>query len=332
MFDRMQQMINDQQDVVELVESTKQSEQSKSSKSIDLVDDNIVDDFNRFVIKKLEFFDFNYDDKSTSIDSSLKNINDDTMYRDVHVFVNWIKNFVNIQNVELIRSNLYKCLKRDALIWHISLLTNIKKRLLTMNIELIEWENALMTEFRESTFKIMKTFVTNRYIMQDAFNQRLFRDYALFVIRLNKSIELSLFNQLLQIWNDFDSNFQLHVTKFIHVIRMSDFFHELNDKKNLWWKLVASQFSSSRRSESSKNKNKSEREQFQQRNMLNVNRDRNYQFDNYQRFYQFEFQQAFVSIDFQNFLNQFQNFNQYQNRVYQNRQQQRNQYSNASFQ
>ena len=232
MLDKMQQIINDQQDVVEFVESAKQSKQSKSSKSIDLVDDNIVDDFNRFVIKKLKFFDFNYDDKSTSIDSSLENINENTIFRDVHVFVNRIKNFVNTQNVEIIRKNLYRCLKKNALIWYTSLLTNMKKRLLTMNIELIEWENALMTKFRKLTFKVMKTFVTKRYIMQNVFNQRLFRDYVQFVIRLDKSIELSLFNQLLQIWNDFDSNFQLHVTKFSHVIKMNDFFRELNDKKN----------------------------------------------------------------------------------------------------
>ena len=335
MFDRMQQMINDQQNVIEFAESTKQSKQSKqskSSKSIDFADDNIVDDFNRFVIKKLKFFDFNHDDKSASIDSSLKNINENTIFRDVHVFVNRIKNFVNTQNVELIRDNLYRCLKRNALTWHISLLTNMKKRLLTMNIELTEWKNALMTEFRKSTFKTMKTFVTKRYTMQNAFNQRLSRDYAQFVIRLSKSIELSLFNQLLQIWNDFDSNFQLHVTKFTHVTKMSDFLRELDDKKNSWWKLVANQFSSSRRDESQKNKSKQKRERFQQRDMLDVNRDRNYQLDNYQRFYQFEFQQTFVSIDFQIFFNQFQNFNQYQNRVYQNRQQQKNQYSNASSQ
>ena len=116
MLDKMQQIINDQQDVVEFVESAKQSKQSKSSKSIDLVDDNIVDDFNRFVIKKLKFFDFNYDDKSTSIDSSLENINENTIFRDVHVFVNRIKNFVNTQNVEIIRKNLYRCLKKNALI------------------------------------------------------------------------------------------------------------------------------------------------------------------------------------------------------------------------
>ena len=338
MLDRMQQMINDQQNVIEFAKSTEQSKQSeqskqlKSSESVDFVDDNIVDDFNRFVVKKLKFFDFNYDDKSTSIDASLENINENTIFRDVHVFVNRIKNFVNTQNVELIRDNLYRCLKKDALIWHISLLTNMKKRLLTMNIELIEWKNALMTEFRKSIFKIMKAFVTKRYIMQNAFNQRLFRDYVQFVIRLNKSIELSLFNQLLQIWNDFDSNFQLHVTKFIHVIKMNDFFRELNDKKNSWWKFVVNQFNSSRHDESQKNKNKQKRERFQQRDMLNVNRNRNYQFDNYQRFYQFEFQQTFVSIDFQNFFNQFQTFNQYQNRAYQNRQQQKNQYSNASSQ
>ena len=115
----MVQMINDQQNVIEFVESTKQSKQSKqskSSKSIDFVDDNIVDDFNRFVIKKLKFFDFNYDDKSISIDSSSKNINENTIFRNVHVFVNRIKNFVNTQNVELIRDNLYRYLKKNVLI------------------------------------------------------------------------------------------------------------------------------------------------------------------------------------------------------------------------
>jgi uncharacterized protein YecA (UPF0149 family) len=116
MFDKMQQMINDQQNVTEFVESIEQFEQSKSSKFVDFVDDNIVDDFNRFVIKKLKFFDFNYDDKSTSIDSSLKNINEKTIFRDVHVFVNRIKNFVNTLNVELIRNNLYRYLKKNVLI------------------------------------------------------------------------------------------------------------------------------------------------------------------------------------------------------------------------
>ena len=94
----------------------------------------------------------------------LENISENTIFRDVHVFVNRAKNFVNTQNVEIIRSNLYKCLKKDALTWHTSLLTNMKKRLLTINIELIEWKNALMTEFWKSTFKIMKTIASYKTI------------------------------------------------------------------------------------------------------------------------------------------------------------------------
>ena len=80
----------------------------------------------------------------------------------------------------------------------------------------------------------MKKFVTKRYIMQNAINNRQSRDYAQIVIRLEKSTKLFLFNQLIQIWNDLDSNFQLHVKKFIRNTRINDFLHELNDKKNFW--------------------------------------------------------------------------------------------------
>ena len=56
-----------------------------------------------------------------------------------------------------------------------------------------------MKKFREFVFKIIKKFVTKRYIMQNAINNRQSRDYAQIVIRLEKSTKLLLFNQLIQI-------------------------------------------------------------------------------------------------------------------------------------
>ena len=45
----------------------------------------------------------------------------------------------------------------------------------------------------------MKEFVKKSYSMTNAQHEREFRKYAQKIIRLNKSIELSIFNQLLQI-------------------------------------------------------------------------------------------------------------------------------------
>ena len=95
----------------------------------------------------------------------------------------------------------------------------------------------------------MKKFVTKRYIMQNAINNRQFHDYVQIVIRFEKSTKLFLFNQLIQIWNKLDSNFQLHVKKFTRNTWMSDFLHELNDKKIFWWKLIVVQIDIDRRNE-----------------------------------------------------------------------------------
>ena len=69
----------------------------------------------RFMSKKLNFFDFKYDDKTTFIDDSMKNTNEKIVYRDVHVFINRTKNFVVIFEIEMIRINLYRCMKENAL-------------------------------------------------------------------------------------------------------------------------------------------------------------------------------------------------------------------------
>ena len=179
---------------------------------------------------------------------------------------------------------------------------------------------------------------------------------------MNNATELSIYNQFLQIWIDLNSDFQLHVSKSTREINLTDFIHELNNKKNSWWTLsiARAKIMKQRRSNNlkqrrdQKNKNKQNRFQ-QQRDTLSVNnttenRDReeffsNYFYDNYQRsYYQFDVssQQFFMSTDFQNFFNQFQNFssvislNQYQNRVYYSQQQQQssivNLYSNAAQQ
>ena len=109
----------------------------------------------------------------------------------------------------------------------------MKKKLFIMNNEIDEWIKTLIIEFRKQSIKIIKLFFTKKYIMIDVAKNKLFKKYVQFVIKLNNSTKLLIYNQLLQIWNEFDVNFQLHITKFIVFTRISNFFHKFNNKKNL---------------------------------------------------------------------------------------------------
>ena len=72
-------------------------------------------DDSRFNFKKVNFFNSQLHDKSSSIDASMKHINNDIMFRDIYLFIARVKNFVDMHDVELIRKNLFKCLQDDVI-------------------------------------------------------------------------------------------------------------------------------------------------------------------------------------------------------------------------
>ena len=111
----MQQMINEQ------ICQSKFTKLLDSFKLFDFInDDNENNDENndeifRFVTKNIDFFDFNYENKSIFTNVLFENINNETMFRNIHVFVDRTKNFINTQKIKLMRNNLFKYLKNDVL-------------------------------------------------------------------------------------------------------------------------------------------------------------------------------------------------------------------------
>ena len=116
---------------------------------------------------------------------------------------------------------MYRCLQENVLMWHDNLLSSIKQRLLIFDDDLTEWKIALIINFKKSTIKIMKNFVNRTYSMKNVESHRFIREYIQNIIRLNKIVELFFWNQLLQIWNDFEIDFQLFILKSIKNTRMS---------------------------------------------------------------------------------------------------------------
>ena len=77
------------------------------------IDDN--NDDQRFNSKKINFFNFLLNNKFAFIESSMKHINDDTIFRDVYLFITRVKNFVVVHETEMIRKNLFRCLQNDVI-------------------------------------------------------------------------------------------------------------------------------------------------------------------------------------------------------------------------
>lgn len=190
----------------------------------------------KFNPKELGFLDPTYGKKSAAEGGALENTAEGTIYRDVHIFISRANDFVRIFGAQVIRDNLFRCLKGEPLKWHTYLLSDGEKRLLTMGDNLNEWTTALTREFREKPARAMELFSAERYTMADAAQQRSPRDYAQNIISLGQSAELPLYNQMLQIWNGLDADFQFHVRQPSESTSLAAFLKELDDKKDTWHK------------------------------------------------------------------------------------------------
>ena len=339
MFIKIEKMITSQ---------TRQSKQIDfndfvdSSDSSELSDDNDNDnDTFRWQSIDFEFFDSYYEDKFFVIVSSMTHFDKDVIFRNVHVFVNRVKKLITIKKTKLIRNNLSTCLRKQTLIWHIFELTDAKRRLLKYDDEIDEWKLIFVKKFRESSTRVMKTFTSTHFNMNDVRQMKKSKKYAQTIIRVDKSVELSIYNQMFQIWNELDINFKLHVQRSTSTINLNDFLRDLKERKNFWWKLIENRVAHEqsrqfdRQIDQRKDDNQSQREENQQRDTSNVNynnRNREQQVDEYistNNAFRFEFQSTYVSIQFQNFISSNQ---WYQKSVYQNQQQFVDQFSNASSQ
>ncbi len=74
--------------------------------------------FERWVIANLKFFDSAYDDKVLTTADSMQHIDKNTYFKNVHLFIDRIKDIVVIKDVDTMRNNLYSCLRDIVMIWY----------------------------------------------------------------------------------------------------------------------------------------------------------------------------------------------------------------------
>ena len=99
------------------VQSASSSDFQKSLNESDLLELNETNnDIIKWNVKDLNFFDSLYDEKSVNNNEVIIHTSKNTYFRDVHLFIERIKNFVMIKDAELIRDNFWTCFWNTALI------------------------------------------------------------------------------------------------------------------------------------------------------------------------------------------------------------------------
>jgi hypothetical protein len=129
----------------------------------------------------------------------------------------------------------------------------------------------------------MIIIIKKRYIMNDARRRRESREYVDVIMKIARSTKLESESHQILMYNDLNLKFQRNISMPELFTKIQNFLQCLNDKKNIWWKLVN-----------------------RTRNSYNA-------YDQFRTYYQFD-QQFFDQYDFQNVdqrINQWNSVNFY---------------------
>ncbi len=140
----------------------------------------------RWVTTNLRFFDLTYDDKILATTESMQQAEKNTFFRNIHLFINRVRNFAVVKDYDTVKNNLYICLPDMTMIWYtIELSEKVKKLVKTKNI-LNVWERYLMKRFRKRLIVTMITIIRERYIFENARRCRESRKYVDIIIKTTK--------------------------------------------------------------------------------------------------------------------------------------------------
>ena len=185
------------------------------------------------------FFDPFYEGKSAASGEPIVHSGKDTYFRDVHIFIDRIKDMALIKGSDVIRNNLSTCLRGTALNWYHAELSDEGKRILKYGNDVEEWSAALLKRFKENPSTAMAVITKERYSLDDARRHREPREYAQVILRAAKSAMMtSVYNQLFLIYNGLDVEFQQHLTPPTPETTIDSFLGQLDMKREIWWALA----------------------------------------------------------------------------------------------
>ena len=161
------------------------------------------------------FFNSMYEDKSTAFGASpMEHTPKETYFRDVHLFLEHARDVVSLKGDELVRINLWTCLKGFVLEWWLTKLYENDKRFVKLGNKLDEWERMLIKRFKPSFSIAIDSLLRERYILRDAGNHRESRKYVQRILRGAKDVKFTdVGNQIDIIYNGLDAELRRDIRR-----------------------------------------------------------------------------------------------------------------------
>jgi hypothetical protein len=257
-------------------------------------------------IKKWTADEIDFFDSDLEKESSVFNVERHVFYRDIYVFVNRLKNTINLRSEEKLRAILSQCFRESALIWHFIELFDIKKNLLRQ-ISLSSWYQVMINRFKQRTLMTLITLQQFRYIMTDAQSDKNSRLFAQNIFRSIKTINMkSIHNQLIITWNNLKWRFRANIFELTAIINVRKFLKQLNFMTDIWHEMTRSQnleqklrnrFQNSRRTQNYS-------EYFVRSNFISFSYQNQDAYSNYQLFYRQFNARQYDRFEYQNRNNQ----------------------------
>ena len=185
----------------------------------------------------MKFFDSWYEDKNVIIDNFIEHVDKNIYFRDVHFYIEKIKNMSILKEVELIRHNLYNCMREHVLRWYTKMINNDQKRLIKLKNDVKKWKRLLFKRWKKSSFTTLIVIIKKKYTMKNARKHRKLFEFVEIIIRDVKSTMMSVFSQIYLIYNELKLKFRRDLIKSTKNTTMNAFLQKLDDKKKIWWNI-----------------------------------------------------------------------------------------------
>ncbi|KAJ5675356.1 hypothetical protein N7462_008253 [Penicillium macrosclerotiorum] len=123
-----------------------------------------------------------------------------TYFSDVYVFIDRMKDLVNLKSEEVVRTNIHSCLRGDAIRWYTHELSTREKEMMQSCPIASGWFASLLERFKPDRTDALAALEKEKYDWRDVRSGRTPRDYAQNMLRLLKDTGYSdPFDQLLKI-------------------------------------------------------------------------------------------------------------------------------------
>lgn len=145
---------------------------------------------------------------------------------------------VPIRNIEKLRNVIFQCFHDSIFIWHSIEIFDQNKRLYrTAPFE--KWYDIFIIRFKKRTFLVSIKMQVARFSIADTKTGNFFKIYVQEVTRFVKTTNfISVHNQLVMAWNNFEWEFRRNTFEFIVDITFQQFLENLDAKMDIWHEMA----------------------------------------------------------------------------------------------